>query len=296
MKPLVSVIITVYNRIEYINQAIESILAQTYSNYEIIVVDDGSSIDIYSSLFKSQEKVFYILQKHKGLAAARNAGISYSKGEYLVFLDDDDLLEPKKLEIEVDELEKRPDAGFVFSDAYYFDNDDSSNIRYNPASGRNIGSDDFAESIFLDPNVKFSAVMFRRRCFEIAGLFDENLRQHEDGDILLRFALCLPAVFSSYPSVRIRCHKDNMSSNLETLYESVLESGQKIIDSHPAFKERLGHKANERFAEIHFKLGTVCIKNWMLKKAYSHFLISRHLSKKFVNPYYIFLRIFRGII
>ncbi|MCX5806896.1 MAG: glycosyltransferase family 2 protein [Proteobacteria bacterium] len=293
MKPLVSIIVPVYNRIEYIGEAIESVLAQTYGNYEIVIIDDGSVVDISGVLSSFQDKIHYVVQGHKGLAVARNNGIHHSTGEYLVFLDDDDLLEPKKLEIQVDELEKRPDAGFVFSDAYYFDDRDPSNLSLNPASGRDKRSDDFAEAIFFDPNVKFSAVMFRRHCFDKAGFFDEYLAQHEDGDILLRVALCLPTVFSSYPSARIRQHRHNMSSNLVALYRSVLESGQKITNSHPEFKARLGSRANERFAEIHFQLGKAYIRNGMLKKAFIQFLESRRLSKKFVNPYRIFSRLSR---
>ena len=93
---LISVIIPVYNRLEYIDEAIESILAQTHEDYEIVVVDDGSTVDISSVLTPYMAKIKYVTQAHKGLSAARNTGIDNSKGEYLAFLDDDDLVIPNQ--------------------------------------------------------------------------------------------------------------------------------------------------------------------------------------------------------
>jgi len=84
-----------------------------------------------------------------------------------------------------------------------------------------------------------------------------------------------------------------MSGDSTVLYKSVLESGQKIINLYPEFKNRLGSKVDNRFAEIHFQLGKAYIKSGMFKKAFIHFLESRRLSKKYINPSYIISRFFR---
>ena len=100
--PKVSVIIPTYNRAHYICETIDSILAQTYRDYEIIVVDDGSADNTRKVLQKYDGKVRYFYQKNRGPSAARNFGISQSQGEYIAFLDDDDLWTENKLELQID--------------------------------------------------------------------------------------------------------------------------------------------------------------------------------------------------
>ena len=118
--PSVSVIIPVYNRKDFIAEAIESVLAQTYTDFEIIVVDDGSPEDMKDVLGLYLQKIKYVYQENKGLAAARNTGIRNSSGKYVAFLDDDDLFERRKLEKQTEILETHPELGFVFSDWSYF--------------------------------------------------------------------------------------------------------------------------------------------------------------------------------
>jgi len=119
--PLVSVIIPIYNRIDYIHEAINSVLEQTYKEYEIIVVNDGSSVNVKEALEPYRDRIVYLYhQENRGIAAARNTGIKGSKGKYIALLDEDDLFEPQKLEIQVPILENNPEVGFVYSDFYTF--------------------------------------------------------------------------------------------------------------------------------------------------------------------------------
>ena len=112
MLPLVSVIITSYNQARFLSDAIESVLTQTYSQFEIVVVDDGST-DNASEVVARYPAVRYIRQDNQGLSAARNTGLHESNGAYLVFLDADDRLLPVALETGVDCLQAHPECGFV---------------------------------------------------------------------------------------------------------------------------------------------------------------------------------------
>ena len=114
--PLVSVIIPTYNCGKFIQQSIDSVLKQTYKNVEIIVVDDGSTDDTHLKLLQYGKNITYIRKKNEGSSKARNIGMGCSKGEYLAFLDADDLWHPRKLEMQVECFQKVPDIGLVFTD------------------------------------------------------------------------------------------------------------------------------------------------------------------------------------
>jgi glycosyltransferase involved in cell wall biosynthesis len=281
--PLVSVIIPVYNRSEYVCEAIDSVLAQTYKNYEIVVVDDGSGSNVKQVLEPYFGKIKYFYQENKGLAAARNTGIKHSTGKYLAFLDDDDLFEPRKLEVQVEMLENNPEVGFVYSDCFVFDTDEPSELRLTLAEGRDKPRNEFARLFFMRPNVYVPTFLVRRRSFEDAGLFDEILPQHEDGDMMLRIALSWQVKFSDYPCGRWRGHANNMSRDRIGMNKSIIKSSEKILALHPEFKNSLGIDANDRLAELHFLLGKAYLQKRMIRSSIKQFKSSRALSKKYVN-------------
>lgn len=254
MMPLVSVIIPTYNRTTYIGEAIDSVLAQTYENYEIIVIDDGSSVDVKKVLKPYEDKIKYLYQENRGLAAARNTGIKNSSGDYLAFLDDDDLFEPRKLEIQVKILESNPDVGFVYSDCLEFDTNKRTKLELNLAVCRNRPAGEFANLFFINPSVRVPALLVRRKCFEDAGLFDETLAMHEDGDMLLRIALHWRTRYSDYPSARVRYHEANMSKDDIVMYKSILKSSRKILSSYPEFNKSLAETAERQIKQIEHNL------------------------------------------
>lgn len=192
MAPKVSVIIPTYNRRDYLIEAVESVLAQTYQDFEIIVVDDGSNdnTEIHFAEFiqrtpAAKGRIFYCKQKNSGPAIARNHGIFRSCGEYIAFLDSDDLWYPEKLEKQVGVLDENPEIDLVYADCY------SGESRNDPnQNGFFVSENLFSGYIFerIAQNNIFwtSSLLLRRNVFILAGVFDPTLRSSEDYDLWLR--------------------------------------------------------------------------------------------------------------
>ena len=205
--PIVSVIIPTYNRCELVREAIASVLAQSFSNFELIVVDDGSEDGTAEGVGEFAE-VRYVYQPNRGVSAARNLGVSQSSGELLAFLDSDDLWQPRKLEQQVTFFAQYPDAQICQTEEIWLRN----GVRVNPhAKHRKISEDIFARSLELCL-VSPSAVMIRRELFERMGGFDENLPACEDYDLWLRIAALMPVYLIETPLVIKRGgHADQLS-------------------------------------------------------------------------------------
>jgi glycosyltransferase involved in cell wall biosynthesis len=186
--PLVSVIIPTYNRAEYVNDAIECILNQTYSNIEIIVVDDGSTDHTQETLKKySNAKNFrYIYQENRGPAGARNSGLRTSEGEYIQFLDSDDLITPDKIQLQVDYMKEHPDCDIIYSDVRFFHGNDHEHL-----FNRHLEffSDNIFENIIYKVFIVIHSALIRRRVIEKIGPFDEALKRGEDPDFWIRASL-----------------------------------------------------------------------------------------------------------
>lgn len=265
--PLISVIIPVYNRTEFIGEAIESVLRQTIQDFEIIVVDDGSERDVKKALQPYWHKIKYLYQEHKSVGAARNYAIKESKGKYIAFLDDDDIFEPIKLEIQSSILERNPDIVFVYSDYYIFYNKNILSKKIVLSSCRNISSKDFPQEFFFNYNVHPATILIRRKYLYSIGLLDEDLSPHDDGDLLLRLALVYNVEFSSYPSSLIRIHPNRESHNRIGMLINVLKSSNKIPNEFPDFKKELGNKFPLRIAELNYSLAIEYLKQNKTVKA-----------------------------
>lgn len=181
---LVSVIIPTYNRWPMLREAVESVLAQTIDEYELIVVDDGSTDETRRRLRDYGQRLAVMRQSRRGVAAARNLGAAHSSGRYLAFLDSDDLWHRCKLERQRDFMEFNPDVEICQTDEIWIRN----GVRVNPRNKhRKPSGDTFRASLDLCL-VSPSAVMLRRDLFERVGGFDESLPVCEDYDLWLRIA------------------------------------------------------------------------------------------------------------
>ncbi len=185
MKPKVSVIIPAFNTERYLAEAIRSVLDQSYGDYEIIVVDDGSSDGTLDVARSFEPRIKALTKSNGGPASARNLAIRNSQGDYIAFLDSDDLWAPDKLEEQVAYLDKNPAAGLVYGEALMFTGDGADRI-----IGEKIGytfNPSFRSLLFGDyiPN---STVVFRRACVDKVGLLNETLIEGEDYEYWMRVA------------------------------------------------------------------------------------------------------------
>lgn len=199
--PKVSVIIPTHNRPELIKKAIKSVLAQTYQDFEIIVVDDGLEKRANEIInFFDDKRLKYIQHKQeKGGSAARNTGIKNSKGQYIALLDDDDEWLPKKLEIQMREFKDTPqDVGFCFS-AVKNVYDDREEISVSPE-----GVADYHE-LTLRRAKGFLTVtlIIKRFVFNKVGLFDEKFPSHQDPDLMIRVTKKYKGLGINQPLVKV---------------------------------------------------------------------------------------------
>jgi glycosyltransferase involved in cell wall biosynthesis len=182
--PLVSVIIPTYNRSKLLQIAVESVLAQTYPKIEVIVVDDGSTDDTVETMAQYARSVTYLRQINQDVAAARNTGIRAASGEYLTFLDDDDLILPTKIERQVQILASQPAVGLVHCGYYHIDE-----------AGNRVDKMVFLpegevlKELVCRQFIWAGAPLLRRQCIERVGPFDEDIPAiSADWDMWLRIA------------------------------------------------------------------------------------------------------------
>jgi glycosyltransferase involved in cell wall biosynthesis len=213
---LISVIIPCYNHGNYISRAIESVLAQSYKNAEIVVVDDGSS-DNTKQAAENFPGVVYVFQRNQGLSAARNTGIDNSKGKYLLFLDADDWLSVDALKKNIEILNIHPEAAFV-SGGHVKINDSGKILE---EVKEDIRSDHYLH--FLQGNYigMHATVLYSRWIFD-KFRFDTSLRACEDYDLYMKIARQYPVLHHPDVIAYYRIHGSNMSGNTALMLNSVL--------------------------------------------------------------------------
>jgi len=257
MNTLVSVVVPAYNCSRFIESAIESVLAQTYKSYELIVVDDGSTDNTAEIIRKYQNKLNYIYQENGGVSKARNAGIMSSKGAYIAFLDADDAWEKNKLEIQMEAMRKFTDVDFVYCGFRHTKNgkmvhnrtyEDTFNIfkEYNckienifeyhsvfELNGKTIRFHwgNIYKHLFLGNFILPSSVLFKKESLNKVGLLNEEFRVAEETEFFLKFSkfnkigfIEIPLLFYEIPE------SDNLSGKKNT--EKLIKAALKIqIDS-----------------------------------------------------------------
>ncbi|NEN87749.1 MAG: glycosyltransferase [Okeania sp. SIO3H1] len=185
--PRVSVIIPVYNGDRYICQAIESVLAQTYQSYEIIVIDDGSTDNTHLVLEPYVEAIRYVYQENQGVSAARNHGIDLAQGELIAFLDADDFFLSNKLTAQVGVFDAQPNLGIVHS-GWRRVNQDGETIK-DETPWDYVPKLDLEGWLRWKPIGTMGTLMFRRDWLQQVGSFEAGLGHAEDVDLVLRLAL-----------------------------------------------------------------------------------------------------------
>jgi glycosyltransferase involved in cell wall biosynthesis len=186
--PLVSIVIATYNRPELLQDALESIARQTFSDYEIIVVDDGSTVPGAEQVCMKYKKCRYVRQLNSGESAARNYGARLARGQLLAFLDDDDKWKPDKLERQVAFLAEHPDIGVVHSPAEIIRTDGTATGELVGANNPEWRSGRVFHHAVRTCVVKSPTSLIRKEIFDRSGGFDANIQFGEDWEFWARIA------------------------------------------------------------------------------------------------------------
>ena len=226
-KTRVSVIIPTYNRGWIIKEAIDSVLSQDYRDFELIVVDDGSTDNTDDILNSYREDIIVFRQKNQGVSAARNRGLAEASGRFIAFLDSDDLWLPQKLSRQVEFFNKNPDAQICQTEETWI----RKGVRVNPKKRHKKPWGMIFEPSLALCLVSPSAVMIRRSLFEKVGGFDETLPACEDYDLWLRISCRYPVYLIDTPLIIKRGgHNDQLSAS-SGLDKFRIKSLNKIIES-----------------------------------------------------------------
>lgn len=228
--PKVSVVIPAYNAMTYLPDTLNSVLQQTFSDFEVLIIDDGSTDHIQAWVAQNitDPRVRLIAQANQGLSAARNTGIANAQGEYVAFLDADDLWEPTKLEVQVRYLDNNSAVGLVYNWIAVID-----------AQGKPTGKvwrgdieGDVLEEVLQRNIIDCPSVLVRRKCFDDVGVFDRTLRSVEDWDMWIRIATRYNFGVTREALVYYRQHTSNMSKNwrvMEQAFHQVIEKSFESI-------------------------------------------------------------------
>jgi len=226
-KPQVSVIIPTYNRSWSIKEAIDSVLAQDYTEFELIVVDDGSTDHTSDVLDSYGDDIKVLSQKNKGVSAARNRGIAEASGKFIAFLDSDDLWLPQKLTLQIEFINQTPDALICQTEEVWIRN----GLRVNPKKRHKKPS-----GMIFKPSLELclvspSAVMIQRSLLDRVGGFDETLPACEDYDLWLRISCRFPVHLIDAPLIIKRGGHDDQLSRGAGLDRFRIKAIEKIIKS-----------------------------------------------------------------
>jgi len=278
MKPIISVIIPTFNRADYVEQAVQSVFAQTFADYEVIVVDDGSTDNTKEVLagFSDFSTFTYHYQTNSGRSEARNQGLKIAQGDFLLFLDSDDLLFPDALRL-LHAAAQTSTAGMVAGQIEFVNEHLKklwvleTNTESFPAGEMNYPAL-ITGRYFLLPG----AVLLRRTFLNGVGGFDRTLEPCEDYDFYLRMALHCELAFIESPVLRYRMH--NANTDMRDIYTGGLKVAYRHLrlladnESLPAPLRRIS-RANwmVRAADNNYNLG----KNAEALKYYVRALMSR---------------------
>lgn len=238
---MVSVIIPTYNREGTLMRSIQSVIEQSYSEWELIIVDDGSTDytgDLVRPVVEQDTRIRYIqYPENKGQAAARNTGIQASQGEYIAFQDSDDCWMPGKLEKQVSMMEAHPEYGIVYGQVVYDENGVLS-VPYPPID---VGEQVF-EACLKQNQIGTPTMLVRKEVFDAIGLFDTSLAALEDYELALRITKNYPAGFIAEPVLTAYKSMDSVSRNLGNHLISnsiILKKYEKDFKNHHLWDDKI---------------------------------------------------------
>jgi glycosyltransferase involved in cell wall biosynthesis len=247
--PRVTAAIVTHNRADYLPGALESVLDQTYRDFEVLVVDDGSTDDTHEAIEPYLDRVRYVWQENQGKAGARNAAVEFAEGELLAFCDSDDCWLPDRLDRQVRALDERPELGMVHGQVALMneaerplpEETDAHRALFTEAHRHGATYAGYA----MNCRCLSSTVLMRRDVFDTIGLYDRRLLI-EDYDLYLRLVLDFPVEFmDGAPFARYRVHEGQTTS--QTLGAGQIQTAEKhlaLLDERPEVPDARAARRN----------------------------------------------------
>ncbi|WP_417536742.1 glycosyltransferase, partial [Methylophaga sp.] len=274
MNSLVTVLTPSYNRVDYIVDAVESVLDQTYSNIEYIVVDDGSKDGTFEILekYNSDSRVqllFHPGRVNKGQSASLNLGLKHAKGEYVAILDSDDIFHSEKIKRQIEFLDRYPEIGMVYGQAMTISSDGEELFP--------IPSNDHCEQ--GDPNYLLldcymalpGGAMVRKSLFDRVGFFEESFRAGQDHDMVVRLAEAAPFAYMKGTVFYYRKHEGSISTRgLETRWRAGFEILRRAAARYPYNRSTI----RKRRALLNYRMGQVFKSQGKVWRAVQYFMLA----------------------
>jgi len=259
---VVSVVIPCYRQAHFLPRAVRSVLDQTFTDVEAVIIDDGSPDQPLSHLgdLARDRRVVFLQQENAGVGAARNAGVNASHGAFLNFLDADDWLAPEFCERLLPVFTESESLGFVYCDMHHVYEDtapQNESEEYSVGRSRRIVSGNILPSLLVGGYFSPQTVLVRRTALDQVGLFDPTLGGHADWDLWLRIAASgFPVRYVDEQLVYYRVHKDSMSRNVDHMRSTRLQTLRKLLGRFPDVVagaiDELCRTADEQFAANRF--------------------------------------------
>jgi glycosyltransferase involved in cell wall biosynthesis len=295
----VSVILPTYNCAKYVGAAVESVLKQTYTNYELIIINDGSTDDTDEVLaqYISNNTILYIKQENKGHAGARNTGMTAATGTFIAFIDSDDIWLPEKLEEQIRACENDTEIGLVHCNVYGFGENHDAQVRNSLLTKEQI--DEYSGYIFDNLYTRkiiitTTTVLIRKQCIDDVGMFDENLTRYgsEDRDLFLRILWKYKAKYVNKPLAMYRNRSDSEGQN----YEKMIKGQKYVYDKISSLYNLSGKTKREVMSRLY--------QEWA-REFYSKGCLISGIANQFkaiwenpvdINAYLAFKRYFRYLV
>jgi len=278
--PKVSIILPTYQRIHFLPRAIESVRAQTFPEWELLIVDNGSTDGTEALVQQFQERdgrIRSLKEERKGASHARNSGLQEARGEFIAFLDDDDEWLPEKLSRQIHFFESHADIELLYTQSYM--KDARGILIGQKPSGKPALS--FMELLEGD-SIPLLTVLLRRRCLEKVGGFDATLKTAQDYDLWLRIAKEFPIGFLPEPLAIYHRHGANMSTQPLRRYQATIAIFNKLFKGgdDPSHREKIG----SRLILLHYLLAREYLFRNKLSEARDQLKSMRNLMQRHDVP------------
>jgi glycosyltransferase involved in cell wall biosynthesis len=241
-EPKVSVVIATYNRADFLPATVESVLAQRFRDFELIIVDDGSTDETREVIRSFGDRIHYFYQKNRGPSAARNLGVRHAKAQWISIQDSDDLCAPNHLATLYGYAKNRPDCGMVIANGAYLGGPEHNRQTIIPIdkSQRLVVNGIKLADIFEKSIVRLQAALVSKEAYNLVGGHDESLRICMDLDLSFRLFMRFPIAYLDEVVFFYRKHEGNTGRNEELRLTENIHAIEKLLQAFPDTRQMLG--------------------------------------------------------